>query len=336
MPPGFERCLIGMDFGIERVGVGAFCGTRKMFAFVPIFDAAPDHRRNLCAKGKALAAPRRCLAQAGEAKNIRLVRCYFAGHDILDNRIGARRAEGYRVKLRHAHHVAQRVSQPVGVVFFKKIRLADCERIDRAEMDIDPMTFGKRPISADRKIAVRRAKRPEKVSGQSHVLMLGKLPRSASLVINSICYYSSCVTENIGFLLNDSARLFRRAFNARAKDSGITALQWRLLVYLVRNSGIRQGPLAALIEVEPITLSRMVDRLAEAGLVERRADPADRRAWRLFPTPLAEARLEAMRAVVLSLMDEATEGMSGAEIAELTRLVARMQLNLSQRVARDG
>ena len=103
------------------------------------------------------------------------------------------------------------------------------------------------------------------------------------------------MSETIGYLLNDSARLFRRAFNARTKDSGITALQWRLITYLKRHEGIRQGPLAELIEVEPITLSRMVDRLVEAGLVERRADPADRRAWQLYLTPRAGALLNGMR-----------------------------------------
>lgn len=144
------------------------------------------------------------------------------------------------------------------------------------------------------------------------------------------------MSDNIGFLLNDTARLFRRAFNARVKDSGMTALQWRLMVYLRRNEGIRQGPLAELIEVEPITLSRMVDRLADAGLIERRPDPADRRAWLLFLTPAATARLEAISGPALALVDEATEGMNAAEMAELTRLVERMQANLSRRVARDG
>src|SRR3546814_18037420 len=62
------------------------------------------------------------------------------------------------------------------------------------------------------------------------------------------------------------------------RDRGITALQWRLISYLKRQEGIRQGPLAELIEVGPITLSRMVDRLAEAELVERRAGrPEERR-----------------------------------------------------------
>nr|HMN53670.1 MarR family transcriptional regulator [Sphingopyxis sp.] len=114
------------------------------------------------------------------------------------------------------------------------------------------------------------------------------------------------MNETIGFLLNDSARLYRRAFNARTKASGITALQWRLITYLKRHEGIRQGPLADLIEVEPITLSRMLDRLAEAGLVERRADPTDRRAWRLYLTPRAADLLLSIRRTAEMLNDEAT------------------------------
>ena len=141
------------------------------------------------------------------------------------------------------------------------------------------------------------------------------------------------MSETIGFLLNDTARLFRRAFNARTRDSGITALQWRLLVYLRRYEGIRQGPLAELIEVEPITLSRMVDRLAEAGLVERRADPTDRRAWLLHLTPRADALLDGMRRTTDALAEEATEGLSDAERDQLIARVGRVRCNLSRRDA---
>ena len=139
------------------------------------------------------------------------------------------------------------------------------------------------------------------------------------------------MSETIGFLLNDSARLFRRAFNARTRDSGITALQWRLITYLKRHEGIRQGPLAELIEVEPITLSRMVDRLAEGGLVERRADPTDRRAWRLYLTPRAAAVLNGIRDIAQGLTDDATEGLSAAECEQLAALVERVRANLSRR-----
>lgn len=137
--------------------------------------------------------------------------------------------------------------------------------------------------------------------------------------------------DTIGFLLNDTARMYRRAFNARTRDSGITALQWRLLGYLRRYEGIRQGPLADLIEVEPITLSRMVDRLAEAGLVERRADPTDRRAWLLHLTPRADDLLIAMRRTTDALSEEAAEGLNAAERAQLVELVERIRTNLSRR-----
>lgn len=139
------------------------------------------------------------------------------------------------------------------------------------------------------------------------------------------------MSETIGYLLNDSARLFRRAFNARTRDTGITALQWRVITYLKRHEGIRQGPLADLIEVEPITLSRMVDRLAEAGLVERRADPSDRRAWRLYLTARAGDMLGAMRPIAERLTEEATEGLSAAEIDQLVALVEKVRANLSRR-----
>ncbi len=139
------------------------------------------------------------------------------------------------------------------------------------------------------------------------------------------------MSETIGFLLNDTARLFRRAFNARVRDCGVTALQWRMLIYLGRNQGIRQGPLAELIEVEPITLSRMIDRLSDAGLVERRADPTDRRAWQLYLTPRAQPMLDGMRQTAEALNAEATEGMSDAERSQLSALVERVRANLSRR-----
>lgn len=140
------------------------------------------------------------------------------------------------------------------------------------------------------------------------------------------------MSETIGFLLNDTARLFRRSFNARTKGSGITALQWRLITYLKRHEGIRQGPLAELIEVEPITLSRMVDRLVESELVERRADPADRRAWRLYLTPRAGDLLGGMREMADALTAEATEGLSDSERDQLIDLVERVRANLSRRI----
>lgn len=139
------------------------------------------------------------------------------------------------------------------------------------------------------------------------------------------------MNNTIGFLLNDAARLYRRAFNARAREDGFTALQWRMMHFLRRYPGIRQGPLAELIEVEPITLSRMIDRLQDAGLVQRRADPTDRRAWRLHLTDKAEALLDAKRPLSEELNAMALQGLSLEEQAMLVRLVQQVQANLSQR-----
>ncbi len=136
---------------------------------------------------------------------------------------------------------------------------------------------------------------------------------------------------SIGFLLDDTARLFRRSFNSRTRDTGITALQYRLMVYLRRNQGIRQGEMAELIEVEPITLSRMIDRLAEAAVVERRTDKSDRRALRLYLTPRGADLLEEVGAVTSAVTREATEGLTDAEKDRLLTLVDQVRANLSRK-----
>lgn len=137
--------------------------------------------------------------------------------------------------------------------------------------------------------------------------------------------------RQIGFLLNDTARLFRREFDAQCRCSGITVLQWRLLASLRRNEGIAQGPLAELIEVEPITLSRMIGRLGAMGLVERRHDPADRRVRRLYLTGKGSASLDAIAPVSLAVGAAATQGIAEADLAALIAVLQRMQGNLSRR-----
>lgn len=142
-------------------------------------------------------------------------------------------------------------------------------------------------------------------------------------------------TDNLGALIADVSHLLRRAFDERARDIGVSRPQWRVLTMLRRHEGINQGGLAELIEVEPITLCRMVDRLQEADLVERRADPADRRAWRLFLTARARALLEDMLPLALGLFDDAMAGLSAAEREGLLRALARVRTNLSRRTPQE-
>src|SRR6478672_13626425 len=86
----------------------------------------------------------------------------------------------------------------------------------------------------------------------------------------------------LGFLLHDVARLLRKRFEQRARDLGLTRSQWQTLAYLNVNEGIHQSGLAEILEVEPITLVRILDKLQERGLIERRQHPSDRRIWLLF------------------------------------------------------
>src|SRR6267142_5046072 len=103
--------------------------------------------------------------------------------------------------------------------------------------------------------------------------------------------------ESLGFVLSDVARLIRRNFKQRLKDSCLTHGQARVLVHASRNEGIRQVELAEMLEVQPITLARLLDQLAKVGLIERRADPQDRRAYHIYLTRAATPHLAAIERV---------------------------------------
>lgn len=136
--------------------------------------------------------------------------------------------------------------------------------------------------------------------------------------------------ENLGSMLADTSRLLRRSFDVRARDIGVTRAQWQVLTTLLRHEGVNQGGLAELLDVDPITVCRMVDRLQDAMLVERRADPADRRSWRLFLTPRAHDLLAQLRPLADALIEEALAGIDLAERDQLRDLLDRVRENLSR------
>lgn len=133
----------------------------------------------------------------------------------------------------------------------------------------------------------------------------------------------------MGYLIGDTSRMIRKEFDERARAAGITGTQWRLLAHLRRNPGIKQAPLAELLEVEPISMSRMIDRLQEAGLVERRADPADRRAWCIYLTEKCGPLLDGIYHVADALHAELLSGISAKEQDTLRNLLERIRANLS-------
>lgn len=138
--------------------------------------------------------------------------------------------------------------------------------------------------------------------------------------------------EDLLFEINETARAVRRVFDQRAATVGVTRAQWRVLARLKREPGLRQVELAERLDMEPITLCRIVDRLEEAGLVERKADPSDRRAWLLELTEKATPLVKQLRSLAHGFAIEATEGIGEPELRILQRQLGAIRAN----VARSG
>jgi MarR family transcriptional regulator, transcriptional regulator for hemolysin len=115
--------------------------------------------------------------------------------------------------------------------------------------------------------------------------------------------------RSLGFLIHDVARLLRRSFNRGVLELGLTQTQWRAIAQLSRNEGINQVTLADILEVQPISLARLLDRMQEAGIIERRPDPNDRRAVQLYLTDAAKPILEGLRRQAARVHDQAVGDM---------------------------
>lgn len=138
--------------------------------------------------------------------------------------------------------------------------------------------------------------------------------------------------RSFGFLINEVARLFGRRFDHNGRRLGLTRAQCRILGYLARNEGINQAGLADLLEIRPMTLVRQIDRMEDTGWIERRADPGDRRARRLFLTEKGRRVLSRIWDVASETRDEALARLSAPEADRLIELLRRVQGTLSERV----
>ncbi len=135
--------------------------------------------------------------------------------------------------------------------------------------------------------------------------------------------------EDLPFEIAETAHTLRRAFDRRASALGVTRAQWKVLFRLTRTPGLRQVELADMLDVEPITLSRIIDRLEEAGHVERTPDPADRRAWRLQVTAGAMPLVKRLRAVAHDLVEEAFAGIDPRELERMRGVLAQVRENVA-------
>ena len=136
--------------------------------------------------------------------------------------------------------------------------------------------------------------------------------------------------QTIGILLHDVARLMRKRFEQRARPAGLTRSQWQTLLLLSKNEGIHQRALAEIQEVEPITLMRLIDKLSDRGLVERRKHETDRRIWMLYVTEPARRLLQGMHELGEETRNEAMDGIPDADRVRLRELLETMKSNLSE------
>jgi DNA-binding MarR family transcriptional regulator len=131
------------------------------------------------------------------------------------------------------------------------------------------------------------------------------------------------------FLLHDVARQMRLDADRRARAHGMTRAQWVILLRLDRQPGLSQKELAEILEVEPITVARLIDRLEERSMVERRDDPADRRIWRLHLLPAARPVLDDMAIERADMLAVVSEGIDPATLDSTMAALSRMKANIA-------
>lgn len=138
--------------------------------------------------------------------------------------------------------------------------------------------------------------------------------------------------REFAFTINDVARLLRTYADHKAAQFGMTRAQWAVLVRLDRSEGLKQCELADILDLQPITLTRLLDRLCDNGLIERRADPNDRRAKRLFLTPAARPLLERLADLSEELMSTVLAGIDRASVELMLGELSAIKDNLRQAI----
>lgn len=141
------------------------------------------------------------------------------------------------------------------------------------------------------------------------------------------------LNREFAFTLNDVARMLRTYADHKAAQFGITRAQWVVLVRLDRSEGLKQSELAEVLDLQPISLTRLLDKLCECGLIERRPDPVDRRAKRLFLTPAARPLIEKLGDLGEELMATALVGVEPNSVERMIGELGIVKENLRQAIA---
>jgi MarR family transcriptional regulator for hemolysin len=140
------------------------------------------------------------------------------------------------------------------------------------------------------------------------------------------------LNREFAFMINDVARMLKTYADYRGAQYGITRAQWAVLARLDRFEGLKQSELAEMLDLQPITLTRLLDRLCHSGLIERRSDPNDRRAKRLFLTPAARPLLERLGELGEDMIGTALNGVSRETVEQIVSQLAVVKENLRQAI----
>jgi MarR family transcriptional regulator for hemolysin len=140
------------------------------------------------------------------------------------------------------------------------------------------------------------------------------------------------IKREFAFQIIDVARMLKTYADQRARQFGISRAQWAVLNRVERNEGLKQTELAGMLDLQPISLTRLIDRLAENGLVERRPDPNDRRANRLFLTPAAKPLLEELATLSADMMETVLDGLGDTSIERTLKELDIVKDNLRRAI----
>jgi len=144
------------------------------------------------------------------------------------------------------------------------------------------------------------------------------------------------VTDDFLFIVNDIARKMRTQIDQRARTRRMTRAQWVILVRLEQQPGMSQTEMATRIEVEPITVARLIDRLEARGLIERRPDSRDRRIWRLQLTPAASPVLREIKEELRDFHEKMTAGIDPMALKMIGDSLHQMKANLGLHIRWGG
>jgi DNA-binding MarR family transcriptional regulator len=137
-------------------------------------------------------------------------------------------------------------------------------------------------------------------------------------------------SSTIGYLIADLSRLYGRVFDRRAAHLGLTRVQWRALKRIHQAEGITQTALADLMDMEPIAVGRVIDRLQKAGFVERRSDPNDRRVWRLHLSSQSTQIMDAIEQVSAGVREDSVAAVDPDQLQIALKVLSQIRETLSQ------